>query len=346
MRLYSIIKSINGGFIACGSDWRTNIDGLLLKIDSLGNLLWVRYYLAGFDKTLFSVTESVGGNLLITGDDEVTYGGGIPAKTLIMKLNSVGDSIWVKRYSANSASCYGQNIKTFSNQYIVAGSTRDTVYASPDWPYIMKLDTNGNLQFKKIYTALRSEYYLCFGISNNTYLFSTSVIYGANHIAGKVYVTDTGGTVIRQKEFNDTGQVELNAILPLPNGDLLFAGYWGNYGPTRNDFYVIRTDSVLNFPPIGILNHSNNLPNMFVLYQNYPNPFNPETIIKYDLPKDGLVSVKIYDLLGKVAFSKTEYKLAGTYDFSFNGSSYASGLYFYRIEAGAFVDCKKMVLIK
>ena len=88
------------------------------------------------------------------------------------------------------------------------------------------------------------------------------------------------------------------------------------------------------------------IPKVFKLYQNYPNPFNPETMIKYDLPKDGLVSIKVYDLLGKVVFSKTEYKLAGTYDFSFNGSSYASGLYFYRIEAGTFVDSKKMVLIK
>lgn len=94
------------------------------------------------------------------------------------------------------------------------------------------------------------------------------------------------------------------------------------------------------------VNQSNQFPKEFKLYQNYPNPFNPITKIKYDLPKEGMVSLKIYDLIGKEIYSANEYKLPGTYEFTFDGSKYASGVYFYRIDAGKFTSVKKMVLVK
>ena len=88
-------------------------------------------------------------------------------------------------------------------------------------------------------------------------------------------------------------------------------------------------------------------PTVFMLFQNYPNPFNPITIIKYDLPKAGRVTLKIYDVLGrKVATLINEEKPAGRYQVEFNGSSFASGVYFYRIQAGNYSSVKKMILLK
>jgi hypothetical protein len=101
---------------------------------------------------------------------------------------------------------------------------------------------------------------------------------------------------------------------------------------------------------VAIRDHFNinkNIPQEFDLFQNYPNPFNPFTNIKYDLPKDVFVNVKIYDILGReIKTLVSEFKNAGSYMVSFNGSELASGIYFYRIEAGGFVQVKKMVLIK
>jgi hypothetical protein len=71
-----------------------------------------------------------------------------------------------------------------------------------------------------------------------------------------------------------------------------------------------------------------------------------QTTIKYDLPKDGYVTFRIYDVLGKELYSKTEYKTAGSYQITLDGTNYASGLYFYRLESINFVQTKKMVLIK
>ncbi len=90
-----------------------------------------------------------------------------------------------------------------------------------------------------------------------------------------------------------------------------------------------------------------NSPYSFALQQNYPNPFNPVTVIKYQLPSAEKVSVKVFDILGKeVATLVNENKQPGYYEVSFDASNLASGLYFYRIEAGSFVETKKMMLIK
>lgn len=90
-----------------------------------------------------------------------------------------------------------------------------------------------------------------------------------------------------------------------------------------------------------------NIPKTFALEQNYPNPFNPATSIKYQLPSPERVSIKIFDILGKeVATLVNEDMEPGYYEVRYDASNLASGLYFYRIEAGSFTDTKKMILVK
>jgi hypothetical protein len=108
----------------------------------------------------------------------------------------------------------------------------------------------------------------------------------------------------------------------------------------------------------GIGNEFTSIPEVFSLSQNYPNPFNPTTVITYNIPSNvksqtlasqsgSNVKLVIYDLLGKeVTTLVNEKQSPGTYSVKFNGSNFASGVYFYRIEAGEFVDTKRMVLLK
>ncbi len=91
----------------------------------------------------------------------------------------------------------------------------------------------------------------------------------------------------------------------------------------------------------------NILTNSFNLYQNYPNPFNPTTQIEYYLPKDQKVCITVYDILGNEVKTLIDgFQSAGNHSLLFNGSELASGLYFYRIVAGNFIQVKKMVLLK
>ena len=83
------------------------------------------------------------------------------------------------------------------------------------------------------------------------------------------------------------------------------------------------------------------------LRQNYPNPFNPTTIINYSIPKQSLVIIKVYDVLGiEVASLVNEDKTVGSYSVNFNASKLTSGVYFYRMQAGSFVETKKLILLK
>lgn len=89
------------------------------------------------------------------------------------------------------------------------------------------------------------------------------------------------------------------------------------------------------------------LPTVYALAQNYPNPFNPTTKIKFSLPSDSKVQITIFDILGsKISELVNEVKPAGFYEVNFDASSLASGIYFYKIQAGIFVHTKKMILLK
>lgn len=132
--------------------------------------------------------------------------------------------------------------------------------------------------------------------------------------------TDPNGAYILRISDNAAGDV----------GSLKSWTVWVQYGPM-----------------VGVNNNNISIANDYSLSQNYPNPFNPATKISYSIPKSGVVSIKVFDILGKeVTTLVNEFKNAGKYEALFNGSNFSSGVYFYRLESGDFVDTKKMFLVK
>ena len=107
--------------------------------------------------------------------------------------------------------------------------------------------------------------------------------------------------------------------------------------PRKNDDFIGYTD----------VDESIEIPEIFSLSQNYPNPFNPTTVIKYSIPEVTNVKLKIYDMLGReIRTLVNQEQSAGIYNLEFNATNLSSGVYFYRIEAGSFVDSKKLLLLK
>ncbi len=102
------------------------------------------------------------------------------------------------------------------------------------------------------------------------------------------------------------------------------------------------------FADFGLsVDNEGNSPEKFHLLQNYPNPFNPSTKIKFNIPESGLVTLKVYDVLGnEIASLINEEKPAGKYEVEFNASNLPSGIYFYQIKADLFLETKKMILLK
>ncbi len=88
-------------------------------------------------------------------------------------------------------------------------------------------------------------------------------------------------------------------------------------------------------------------PVSYQLCQNYPNPFNPSTKIKYSVPQTSQIQIKVFDVLGnEIETLVDEEKPSGTYELTWNAATLPSGIYFYRIQAGSFIDTKKMILLK
>ena len=124
-------------------------------------------------------------------------------------------------------------------------------------------------------------------------------------------------------------------------------------GKTVNVNLKSGENVVINDATISKLKVSSELlPTKFSLEQNYPNPFNPSTVIRYQLPESGDVILKVYDILGnEITTLVNEFKIAGSYEVEFNVGtsrdlSLASGIYFYRLEAGSFIETKKMLMLK
>lgn len=175
------------------------------------------------------------------------------------------------------------------------------------------------------------------------------IVYDSASSSVKVYINGVKDTVVTQTAFNFTSGTGFTV-----GGYSSSAGIQGLMDEFR--FYKRALDSAeiagtwnLNLGVLtGVTPIQNTvIPSAYSLSQNYPNPFNPITKINFSIPKTGLVTLKIYDVVGKeISTLVNDVKNAGNYIVDFDGSMFASGTYFYRLESNGFISTKKMMLIK
>jgi subtilisin family serine protease/subtilisin-like proprotein convertase family protein len=171
---------------------------------------------------------------------------------------------------------------------------------------------------------------------------------GGDNFIGTI-LNDSASTPIGSGVAPFTGSFQPSSPLSGMNG-LAVNGSWklaiddlasGDSGVLKAWCLVLRYQTLVG--GIGTVE----IPNYFSLAQNYPNPFNPNTSIKFSVPSAELVTLKVYDVLGKeVAVLVNEMKQPGFHTVDFNASNLASGIYFYRIDAGEFTSVKRMILVK
>jgi hypothetical protein len=171
-----------------------------------------------------------------------------------------------------------------------------------------------------------------------------------------------GGYLIEVNRINFT-QISVtfqfhDIVLCTIGGTFEYGSYWSSDAKkkyTRNgiDWYyygvgTIRERIGASVNSItGISSSKNEVPKQFNLGQNYPNPFNPSTNISFTLPSKEFISLKVFDMLGReVVTIVSEEMPAGSYTKQWNAAGFASGVYYYRIEAGSFIETKKLVLLR
>ncbi|RPH38026.1 T9SS C-terminal target domain-containing protein, partial [bacterium] len=175
--------------------------------------------------------------------------------------------------------------------------------------------------------------------------------------AGDLFVEEYG-TIVK---FNTSGVEQwrtssLNDIHFIQENRFSYFGLPFHLDATGN-LYVAGTVQAAGGTTIGTVKYAlraelsvespSQLPTSFSLAQNYPNPFNPKTGIRFQVPGVSDVKLVVYDILGReVAALVNEKKPAGTYEMSVDATGLASGVYFYRLTAGSFVQTKRMTLVK
>jgi len=149
------------------------------------------------------------------------------------------------------------------------------------------------------------------------------------------FSSDTGRTWAEQKIYSNNLNGSEIVFSDSTHGWLLCDS--GKVFHTSNNGGIITAVS----PAIS------NTPSEYLLKQNYPNPFNPSTTIHYEIPFNGFVTLKVYDILGNVVKTLVnQYQAKAKYDINFNADNLASGIYLYRLRAGSFILTKKMLLLK
>ena len=175
---------------------------------------------------------------------------------------------------------------------------------------------------KWIYQKILLAVVIIFMITNTAYpqhqvsagIFSSG---GMTHQSSNYIVSGTAGEVVTGKTSGSAYQHN--------------SGFW----------YVYSQSTITD------VHDEETIPASFKIEQNYPNPFNPSTIIRFSVPENSNVTLKVYDILGnELTTLLNEDKDAGWYDVHFDASALASGVYIYRISAGSFISTKKMLLLK
>jgi hypothetical protein len=124
---------------------------------------------------------------------------------------------------------------------------------------------------------------------------------------------------------------------------------WTYYGVKDKTGYIFLylVRAYVSVGAAGVKQEIELTPRVFSLSQNYPNPFNPSTVISWQLAVGNFVTLKVYDILGRMVKTLVnEQEAGGTHSITFNTAGLPSGIYYYRIEAGSFTQTRKMVLLK
>lgn len=162
---------------------------------------------------------------------------------------------------------------------------------------------------------------------------SGNFVFAGSSGAQNFYASSDNGTTWTLKNEN-LGSNTINALCIKDN--YIFAG------TSNNGVYRRLLGDLVSVQPV-----SNQVPSKYSLSQNYPNPFNPETKIKFDVPASGLTQLIVYDALGREVSTVVNEQLnPGTYVAAFNASYLSSGVYYYKLVSGDFIETRRMILLK
>jgi len=306
-----IVVDNNNNLIITGySDSNINWDWLTIKCNCDGKIIWTRRYDLGTTDWPYKIATDNDNNIIVAGVTSAYYPGNGGSTAMIIKYSSEGDTILEKTFQDN---LLYEELNSFSG---VVSDSVGNIYLSGNYG---KWDSLG---------VFRSKFYVskCSAFGDTIWTFKY----------GEGLINETNGIAIDQENnIVVTGSIDANLN-------------------RASDDFIVTLKLDVNTTSLGeAYQDYSNIYHSFHLEQNYPNPFNPSTTIKYSIPRSTefysvpQTTLKVYDILGsEVATLVNEKQNAGNYEVNFNAKNLSSGIYYYRLKTGSFVESKKMILLK
>ncbi len=347
---YSIAVDSSGNVYVMGYTtlYPQQHDIAAIKYNSTGVQQWIRIVGPNqftSDSPWGTIKVDASGNVYVATD---IYTNSTNWDYLTFKLDSNDSLQWMKHYNGGGSNFedYAENMVLDPSGYVYVTGRSYAATNNYDWATIKYNAATGDSVWVRRYNGTANG-------QDEPYLISIDSSYNNIYVGGYSFETGQGNNATMIK-YSSSGVQQWIVSFDSTNGN----GYYTAIAlDASNNIYAVASQQVnssvystLTFKYSqlsGIRQISSEVPNTYSLNQNYPNPFNPTTNIHFAITKSSFVKLVVYDVLGKEAATLVNEKLeSGSYNADWDASNYPSGVYFYKLEAGSFVDTKKMILIK
>ncbi len=331
-------KIIIGGY----TYFQDTVQFVALKFEQNLDLVWATRWSnpSGFNSSdkVNDMAIDGAGNVILAGTSNFDYA--------TVKLNSAGVVQWAKLYNSGDEQSRGIVTDNAGSVYVTGESGTIGLPNTYDFCTI-KYSANGNEEWVRKFSDGDGENAYDIAIDNSSDLYITGVSYSSSNIQTVKY--NSSGVMQWEAEYNGTGNsIDKGVAIAVDAAGNAFVSGNSIGSGTGYDIAIIKYQS----SSIGIQNISSEIPDKFSLSQNFPNPFNPTTKIRFSIGGFGSnssqnVTLAVFDANGKEVEMLFSGRLAqGTYEASFNGSKFSSGVYFYRLQTEGATETRKMVMTK
>ncbi|WP_304132313.1 T9SS type A sorting domain-containing protein [Ignavibacterium album] len=348
----AILQTPNGGgFVIAGETGATvtgQHDVYIIKTNSSGNLLWTQSIKGSDEDVAKDIRQNSNNEYLITGFTK-SFGAGNSDVWLIC-VNSSGSILWNKTFGGPDEESGEAIVSTTDGGCAIAGYKYSDITNDID-VLLIRTNSSGDTLWTKTYgnaDTIEAGYGLA--KTDDGGFIITGTVATLFPLTQNLLVirTDSLGNVIWTKTIEKDGYSTGYCIRKSNNNGFIICGEIYPTNRTDSDILAVYLDRE---QVTDVFEESATPLQGFELMQNYPNPFNPTTKISWQSPVSSHQSLKVYDVLGnEVATLVDEFREAGSYEVEFQSAvgnrQLASGVYFYRLQAGNYLETKKMILIK
>jgi hypothetical protein len=341
----SIQVTNDNGFIIAGltaSFGAGSSDILLVKTDSGGDTIWTRTFGGTQGELGYSVQKTADNGYIVVGSTYSFGSGGLDV--YLIRVNSFGDTVWTKTFGGSDDDEGYYVAMTSEGGYIICGYSNSFTAGAKD-VFLIKTNSSGDTLCTKTFGGVGfDEGYSVQQTSDGGYIIcGRTNSFGSSSYDLWLIKTNEYGDTIWTKTLGGSSYDYGNFVKRTSDNGYIICGTTGSFAAGYSNVWLIKTA-----PDFSAVDENLFLfPENHRLSQNYPNPFNPSTKVIWLSAAGSWQTLKVYDLWGnEIATLFDEYKPAGRYEVELNAADLPSGVYFYQLRAGSFIQTKKMLFLK